>query len=40
MKRKSGTKRKMKLLVSPRDVDEAKIVIRGNVNIVDVKNQK
>jgi len=30
----------MKLLVSPRDVEEAKAVIRGKVDIVDVKNPK
>jgi len=30
----------MKLLVSPRDVDEARVVIRGNADIVDVKNPK
>lgn len=30
----------MKLLVSPKDVEEAKAVIRGNVDIVDVKNPK
>ena len=30
----------MKLLVSPRDVEEAKSVIRGNADIVDVKNPK
>lgn len=30
----------MKLLVSPRDVEEAKAVIRGNADIVDVKNPK
>ncbi|MFZ2070776.1 MAG: (5-formylfuran-3-yl)methyl phosphate synthase [Halobacteriota archaeon] len=28
----------MKLLVSPKDIEEAKAVIRGNVDIVDVKN--
>jgi hypothetical protein len=30
----------MKLLVSPKDVEEAKAVIRGNADIVDVKNPK
>jgi uncharacterized protein (UPF0264 family) len=30
----------MKLLVSPRDLEEAKSVIRGNADIVDVKNPK
>lgn len=30
----------MKLLVSPRDVEEAKAVIRGKADIVDVKNPK
>lgn len=30
----------MKLLVSPRDLEEAKAVIRGNADIVDVKNPK
>ncbi len=30
----------MKLLVSPKDVEEAKAVIRGGVDIVDVKNPK
>jgi uncharacterized protein (UPF0264 family) len=30
----------MKLLVSPRDIEEAKSVIRGNADIVDVKNPK
>ncbi|MDI6886979.1 MAG: (5-formylfuran-3-yl)methyl phosphate synthase [archaeon] len=30
----------MKLLVSPRDVEEAKAVIRGNADIIDVKNPK
>ncbi|HUV02451.1 MAG TPA: (5-formylfuran-3-yl)methyl phosphate synthase [Desulfobacteria bacterium] len=30
----------MKLLVSPRDIEEAKAVIRGNADIVDVKNPK
>jgi len=30
----------MKLLVSPKDVEEAKSVIRGNADIVDVKNPK
>ncbi|MGC9444742.1 MAG: (5-formylfuran-3-yl)methyl phosphate synthase [Candidatus Methanospirareceae archaeon] len=30
----------MKLLVSPRDVEEAKAVIRGRADIVDVKNPK
>lgn len=30
----------MKLLVSPRDVDEAKAVIHGNADIIDVKNPK
>ncbi len=30
----------MKLLVSPKDVEEAKAVIRGNADIIDVKNPK
>ena len=30
----------MELLVSPKDVEEAKAVIRGNADIVDVKNPK
>ncbi len=30
----------MKLLVSPKDLEEAKAVIRGNADIVDVKNPK
>lgn len=30
----------MKLMVSPKDVEEAKAVIRGNADIVDVKNPK
>ena len=30
----------MKLLVSPKDVGEAKAVIRGNADIIDVKNPK
>jgi len=30
----------MKLLVSPKDIEEAKAVIRGNADIVDVKNPK
>jgi uncharacterized protein (UPF0264 family) len=30
----------MRLLVSPKDVEEAKAVIRGNADIVDVKNPK
>ncbi len=30
----------MKLLVSPKDMEEAKAVIRGNADIVDVKNPK
>ncbi len=30
----------MKLLVSPKDMEEAKAVIRGNADIIDVKNPK
>jgi uncharacterized protein (UPF0264 family) len=30
----------MKVLVSPKDVEEAKAVISGNADIVDVKNPK
>ncbi len=30
----------MKLLVSPKDIEEAKAVIRGNADIIDVKNPK
>jgi uncharacterized protein (UPF0264 family) len=37
---KKGGYRKMKVLVSPKDVEEAKAVISGNADIVDVKNPK
>ena len=30
----------MKLLVSPKDIEEAKAVIRGNADFIDVKNPK